>query len=205
MPAASVEYRLTPEHPHPAAVEDCVAVYRHLTDSAGLKGENIVLCGDSCGGGLVSTVPLALAQQGLPKPGASIALSPWYDHTNSGPSRQYNADKDAMTQLDFSNKLAARYNGGKTSLKDPLISPLFASKEEMQTAMPAHWISVAGDDTLRSDGEDMAEKLREAGVEAVLEVEEGMQHVFEFMAGKAPEADRSVRRIGEWVRKRMAL
>lgn len=205
MPAASVDYRLTPDHPHPAALEDCLSVYRHLISDLGLESTNIVLCGDSCGGGLASSLPLALAQQNLPKPGASIALSPWYDHTNSGPSRQYNADKDAMTQLDFSNKLAARYNAGKTPLTDPLVSPLFASKEEMQRAMPPHWISVAGHDTLRCDGEEMTEKLRAAGVEAELRVGEGMQHVFEFMAGKAPEADESVGEIGKWVRGKMGL
>lgn len=205
MPAASVDYRLTPDHPHPAAIDDCVAVYRHLTSTLGYEGSKIILCGDSCGGGLASTVPLALAQQGLPKPAASIALSPWYDHTNSGPSRTYNAEHDAMTQLDFSNQLAARYNAGKTSLTDPLVSPLFASPEQLAQAMPPHWISVAGHDTLRCDGEAMAEKLQAAGVEAELRVGEGMQHVFEFMAGRAAEADESVRGIGEWVRGKVGL
>ena len=205
MPAANVDYRLTPEHPHPAAVDDCVSVYLHLINDLGYAASNIVLCGDSCGGGLATTVPLALSQKGHPRPGASISLSPWYDHTNSGPTRTSNAEKDAMTQLPFSNKLASRYNAGTTSPKDPLVSPLFASREQLQQAMPPHWISVAGDDTLRCDGEEMAEKLREAGVEAELRVGEGMQHVFEFMAGKAREADESVGAIGEWVRGRMGL
>lgn len=205
MPAASPAYRLTPEHSHPAALDDCIAVYHHLTTTLNIPGQNIILIGDSCGGGLASALPLALARKGLPKPGAVVSLSPWYDHTNAGPSREYNAEKDAMTSLDFSNELAVRNTAGRTPLTDPLISPLFAGEEELRAAMPPHWISVAGDDTLRCDGEMMAEKLRGLGVEAELRVGEGMQHVFEFMAGRAPEADESVGAIGKWVRGKMGL
>lgn len=104
MPAASVDYRLTPEVPHPAQVEDCVDVYQELR-ADGYEGENIVLCGDSCGGGLVSSVPIMLAAHQLVKPGASVALSPWFDHTNSGETHQTNAEVDAIK---FGNDLAAR-------------------------------------------------------------------------------------------------
>lgn len=200
----SVDYRLTPEHPHPAALDDCIRGYKYLLGALNLCPHQIVICGDSCGGGLASAVPIALSRQGFNKPAATVALSPWYDHTNSGITRKTNADKDAMTSLPFSNKLAARYNADKTPIDDPLISPLFASKDEIKEAMPPHWISVAGDDTLRCDGEEMAKKLQEAGVEARLEVGEGMQHVFEFMAGKAPEADESLENIGRWVREKLS-
>lgn len=104
IPAASVEYKLTPEFQHPRQIDDCIRVYEHLL-SAGYHPENIALCGDSCGGGLVSTVPLALGRQALPKPGASVALSPWFDHTASGETHQTNADVDAIK---FGNDLAAR-------------------------------------------------------------------------------------------------
>lgn len=85
------------------------------------------------------------------------------------------------------------------------MSALFASEDEMKTALPPHYISVAGHDTLRADGERMAAKLEKAGVEVALDVAEGMQHVFEFMAGRAPEADESIRKIGEWVKKTLSI
>jgi len=102
-----------------------------------------------------------------------------------------------------------RYIGDDDAQEDPnvapLVSPLFASEERMRDSLPPHWISVAGNDTLRSDGERMAAKLEKAGVEVVLDVAEGMQHVFEFMAGKAPEADESIRKIAKWVKKKLDM
>lgn len=86
--------------------------------------------------------------------------------------------------------------GTGARLDDPLVSPLFADVK----GLPPHWLSIAGHDMLKSGGGEMAKKMKKEGVEAVYEVHEGMQHVFEFMAGRAPEADRSIKMIGEWVK-----
>ena len=113
-----------------------------------------------------------------------------------------NETKDVLNTKEFCGMLAERYVGGSgTRMDDPLISPLFANPQELKQ-LPPQWISAAGYDMLRDHGERFAEKARQAGVEVVLEVHEGQQHVMEFMAGKAPEADESIRKIGQWVQKK---
>ena len=193
-----VDYRLTPEHPYPAPLDDCVAAYKWLLDQ-GFDAAHIVTAGDSCGGGLSTSVPLAVMQKGWPKPGCAVSLSPWYDLTNSGETMKTNEQNDVLNTTDFVNMLADRYTKGGASRKDPLISPLFADLK----GLPPHWISCAGYDQLRDNGERLADKAKAQGVEVVLEVHEGQQHVMEFMAGKAPEADGSIKRIGEWVRQKI--
>ncbi|KAK3661603.1 hypothetical protein LTR56_000091 [Elasticomyces elasticus] len=176
--ALMIDYRLTPEHPAPAAVDDCVSGYRWLLDQ-GFEAKKIVIIGDSCGGGLATTVPLKAIRDGLPSPGAAVALSPWTD-----------------VQCETSPSLTSE------PMHDVLGAKVYASDEELKT-LPPHWISIAGYDMLRDDGTRMAERLQKAGVETVVKTAEGMQHVFEFMAGRAPEADASIKAIGEWVRKQI--
>jgi acetyl esterase/lipase len=188
----------TPEHAFPVPLDDCVSAYKWLLDR-GYKAENIVVAGDSCGGGLSASVPLAVVKKGLPNPGASVSMSPWYDLTLGGESFKSNADKDFIQTEEGVTTLADRYVAGGTSKKDPLVSPIFADL----SGLPPTWISCAGHDMLRDQGVVLAEKAKKAGVEVVLEVHEGQQHVMEFMAGKAPEADGSIKRIGEWVRKKI--
>jgi len=198
-----VHYRLSPEHKFPAALDDCVAAYQYLL-SAGYQPSKIVVAGDSCGGGLSASVPLATIKRGLPIPGASISLSPWYDlTTQEGGTMESNKEHDLINTAPFVKMLSDRYVEGSGAEKsDPLVSPLFASDEDTKQ-LPPTWISVAGYDMLRDHGERMADKLRGAGVEVVIEVQEQQQHVMEFMAGNAPEANGSIERIAEWVRKKV--
>lgn len=199
-PALSVGYRLTPENKYPAALDDCVAAYQFLLDS-GFSPGKVVVAGDSCGGGLSTSVPLACIKRGLPVPGASVSISPLYDlSTQEGGTMESNDPYDVLQTKEFCRVLAERYvDGSGASYDDPLISPLHAKDEDV-AKLPRHWISVAGYDMLRDHGERMAERLKKNGVEVVIEVHDGQQHVMEFMVGKAPEADESIRRIGEWVR-----
>ena len=200
--ALSVDYRLAPQHPYPAPLDDCMTAYQFLLDQ-GYAPSKIALAGDSCGGGLVTSVPLAAMQRKLPSPAASISLSPLYDVAATGGTMDSNEENDVLNTKPFCAMLADRYTRSKSELKvDPLVSPLFASPEQARQ-LPPHWISVAGYDMLRDHGERMAEKLKQAGVEVKLEVHDGQQHVFEFMAGNAPEADDSIGRIGKWVRAKL--
>lgn len=196
--ALSIDYRLTPEHPYPAPLDDCVAAYKWLLDQ-GFSASNIVTAGDSCGGGLATAVPLSAARRGLPPPGAAVALSPWYDATGSGASMVENADKDVLGSAESIRELARMYTADGASPEDPLISPLFADP----TGLPPHWISCGGYDTLRDQGIAFAEKAKAAGVDVVLDVCPEQQHVYEFMAGKSPEAIDSLQRIGKWVRSKI--
>ncbi|CAK3805351.1 ATP12, mitochondrial [Lecanosticta acicola] len=197
--ALSVDYRLAPEHPYPAPLDDCVNAYQWLL-AQGFPASNIVTAGDSCGGGLATAVPLAAQQKTLPTPAAAVSLSPWYDLTGSLDSRTRNENRDVLNTHENMEKLANRYTASDPSLrKNPLLSPLFASDEALKS-LPPHWISCAGEDMLVDEGTEFAERLKRVGVDVVVEVHEGQQHVMEFMVGRAPEADASVRKIGEWVR-----
>lgn len=200
IPALSIDYRMTPEHPYPAALDDCVNAYRYLL-AKGIPPKHIAVAGDSCGGGLSASVPLAAIKQGLPVPGASISLSPWYDLTNSGPTFDSNEQNDVLNAKQFVNNLADKYTNGNEELKrNPLISPLFA---EDVSGLPPTWISAGGYDMLLDNAQRFAEKLRKAGVEVVLRVHEQQQHVMEFMAGNAPEADESLKDIGVWAKRKI--
>ncbi|KAK5945355.1 ATP synthase mitochondrial F1 complex assembly factor 2 [Knufia obscura] len=199
-PAISPDYRLSPEHPYPAALDDCLTTYQHLL-TLGYDPTKIILAGDSCGGGLSASLPLAAIQRGLPVPGLSIALSPAYDwSTQTGGTMDSNKDHDLINTAPFVKLLSDRYvQGSGVNATEPLVSPLLASDEDLRR-MPPTWISVAGHDMLRDHGERMAKRLRGLEVEVVLEVQEGQQHVMEFMVGRAPEATGSIGRIGEWAR-----
>lgn len=199
----SVDYRLSPENKFPAQIDDCVAAYKYLLTDLRYEANKIIVSGDSCGGGLSTTVPLALMDRNIPLPAASVSLSPWYDLVNTeGGTMESNSENDVLNTKEFVHKLTEYYVTGNTvgaKKSDPLISPLYASDEAL-AKVPPHWISVGGYDMLRDHGERMAKRLKGLGVETVLEVHEGQQHVVEFMAGRAPEAIKSLEDIGKWVK-----
>lgn len=196
--SVSADYRLTPEHPFPAGLNDCMTVYKWLLDK-GYKAGNVVVAGDSCGGGLSASVPLKAIEQGLPIPGAAVSMSPWYDMNGGYDSYTTNAENDMISAAEGMEVNADKYLAGNTTRDDPLVSPIRADL----SGLPPTWISCPGHDILVDQGRLFAEKARNAGVEVVLEIHEGQQHVMEFMAGRAPEADESLKRIGEWVRKKI--
>lgn len=205
-PALSVDYRLAPENKYPAAIDDCVAAYKYLLENQKYPADKIILAGDSCGGGLSTAIPLVAIRQGLPVPAASVSLSPWYDLTSQkGGTMDTNKTNDALGTADFVAKLVQWYVDGNTvgaKPSEPLISPLSASDEDLAKVSP-HWISCGGFDILRDHGERMAERLKGVGVETVVEVHDGQQHVMEFMAGLAPEAIKSLQDIGVWAKKKV--
>ena len=148
-------YRLAPEHPFPAAVEDALESYRYLL-SKGYEPGHICLCGESAGGGLCYSLCLQLRREGLPLPGSIVAISPWTDLTASGESYETNRTADPSMTLEALDFYASCYTADRT---DPLVSPLFGDL----TAMPPSLLLAGGDEIMRSDAQLLHEKLLRLG------------------------------------------
>jgi epsilon-lactone hydrolase len=189
----AIDYRLAPEHPFPAAVDDAVAVYRWLLKQP-VEPNRIVVAGDSAGGGLVLSLLLSLHQLGLPQPAAGVCLSPWTDLTCSGESFAANEKADFMIKRAPGLESAKIYAGG-ADLRAPLISPLYADP----VGLPPLLIQVGSEENLLSDSTLFADKARAAGVDVTLDVWKGMQHVWQYAASLLPEARQAVARIGEFI------
>lgn len=198
--ALNLDYRLAPEHPHPAAVTDATSAYRWLL-AQGFKPEHIAISGDSAGGGLTLATLLSLKEQGLPQPAAAVPLSPWTDMEGTGESMVINAPNDLIVQKDGLQGMAAAFLGEGNPPRDPLAAPLYG---DYQGVAPLY-IQVGGDETLLDDSTRVAEKARAAGVEVKLDIFPEMQHVFQASAGKMPEATDAVQRIGEYLKSKLGL
>src|SRR5688572_20148692 len=179
----SVDYRLAPEHPHPAAVQDATAAYRWLL-AQGYKPERIGISGDSAGGGLTLATLLSLKQNDLPQPAVAVALSPWTDMEATGDSMASNQGKDLIIQKSGIFDMAASFLGEGNSARDPLAAPLHGD----YAGLAPFYLQVGGDELLLDDSTRVAEKARAAGVDVKLDVFPGMQHVFQAAAGNLPEA-----------------
>lgn len=190
-----LDYRRAPEHPHPAQVEDGVAVVTALTER-GIPAAGITTIGDSAGGNLAIAVPLALRDRGLPQPGRVIALSPWVDMENAGESLTTNAATDPMITPELLQGMIDGVLGGTVDPTTPLANPLYADF----TGFPRLYVNAGAAEALLSDAERVAGRAKAAGVDVTYSVADGMQHVFCFMAGRAPEADDEIARIAAWYR-----
>ncbi|OAL32579.1 hypothetical protein AYO20_07889 [Fonsecaea nubica] len=185
------DYRLVPEDPFPAGLEDCLSTYKWVLDQ-GFKPSRIAVAGDSAGANLTAALLLKLKEQGLSFPGAAALLSPWLDMENLGESRQFNFEHDALAGLATAS--TALYCQG-TSPKNPFANPLYGDF----TGAPPLFVSAGGWDTLLSDALTLAEKAKAVGVDVTLHVAPEMQHDYHFMVGRAPEATETVTEIGRWI------
>jgi acetyl esterase/lipase len=194
------DYRHTPEHTHPAQVDDATAAYRWLLEQ-GIDPDRVAFTGDSSGGGLAITTQLRAREQGLPLPAAAMPFSPWFDMELRGGSYESNRATDAFFYKEVVQGLVDMFLGQDGDPRDPLANPFYADL----TGLPPIYIQVGGDETLLDDGRRFAELARDTGVEVRLDVFPGQQHTFQMAAGRAPEADDAIRRQAEWVRPRLGL
>ncbi len=187
------DYRLAPEHPFPAALEDAIAAYRFLLKE-GVAPTNIVFIGDSAGGGLCLATLLALRDQEIPLPAGAVALSPWTDLKNTGESLQSNREVDSLTWAEswlvFSKYYAADNDPGL-----PWISPLYGDLQ----GLPPLLIYAGGDELLRDDATRFAEKAQVAGVVVTLKVGEGLFHCYPVCAPLFPEAQQAMEEISLFI------
>lgn len=190
------EYRLAPEHPYPAAVEDSVAVYRWLLDS-GVRPNNILVAGESAGGGLGLALLLALKAQKLDLPCGAVAMSPWTDLTCSSDS--YRTKGKVSVAPTDSWTVFSRYYAANTPPSDPLISPLFGNP----TGLPPLFINSAEDDELFDDGRLFADKARSSGVDVTFRAGNGMVHCYPLLAPMFPEATEAMDEIVAFVKARL--
>lgn len=196
--ALIIDYRLTPEHPFPAAVEDALKAYRWLLQG-GTIPEKIVLAGDSAGGGLALALLIALRENNIALPAGAVCLSPWTDLTCNSDSLVTNANLDLVLNPAGLKPAAELYLAGDDP-RTPLASPLFADL----SGLPPLLIQVGSDEILLSDATSVTERAKRAGVEVTLEVWENMQHVWQFATRFLPEARQAIVRIGEFINKSLA-
>jgi len=191
-----VDYRLAPEHPFPAALDDATACYRFLLEE-GYRPENIAIGGDSAGAGLALSTMVNLKNLGLSLPVCGILMSPWLDLSLSGDSVTTNAEADPMLSPSGLKDMAGHYLGTRDP-RAPLASPLFADLKDL----PPLLVHVGSTEVLLSDAERLVDKAESAGVEIELTVWDKMPHVFQLFAGMVPEANQAVAALGKFVAKR---
>ncbi|MBM4384320.1 MAG: alpha/beta hydrolase fold domain-containing protein [Deltaproteobacteria bacterium] len=195
----NVAYRLAPEHPHPAAVEDGVAAVRWVY-AQGVAPARVAIAGDSAGGGLTLATLLALRDAGDALPAAAVCISPWTDLAATGESIRTKASVDPMVTEAPLREMARAYLGGKDS-RTPLASPLYADLR----GLPPLLLQVGDAELLLDDATRLASRARDAGVDVTLEVWEEMFHVWHAFAEILPEAQRACERIAAWLEPRLAL
>jgi acetyl esterase/lipase len=193
-PVLALDYRLAPEAPFPAAVEDAVSAYQWLLQT-GFAPNRLALGGDSAGGGLTVATLVALRERGIPLPAAGVCLSPWVDLTMTAESYATKAEADPLVKREHVIAWAQAYLQGQ-DVRTPLASPLFADL----SGLPPLLIQVGTEEVLYDDAVRLERRAKAAGVAATLEVWEQMIHVWHYFYPLLREGRAAITRIGEFVR-----
>ncbi|GJL94522.1 MAG: hypothetical protein DHS20C05_09270 [Hyphococcus sp.] len=191
----SLDYRMAPEAPFPAAVDDAVSTYCWLLAQR-INPERIVLSGDSAGGGLALALLLSIKEQDLPMPAGAVLYSPWTDLTVTGGSIESNQKSEAMFQKIHITEGAKRYLNGADP-KTPTASPLYGDL----AGLPPMIIFVSNSEVLRDDSIRLHERLIDLNVDADMIVEEGLPHDWPVFVGSLPEARRTISQSAAFIKK----
>lgn len=192
-----IDYRLAPEYPFPAGLNDCLTVYNWIL-SKGIKPENVIIAGDSAGGNLTLASLIKLRDEGIPLPVAAVCLSPVTDLTLSGESYKTKAELDPSVKREDIEFMVSQYVEVKDR-QNPLVSPLYADLR----GLPPLLIHVGTAEVLHDDSTRFAERAKEAGIDVTLEIFEDMIHVFHTFAPLAPEGQEGIEKIAEFVLKKI--
>lgn len=187
------EYRLAPEHPFPAALDDALKVYQWLLDQ-GYSSANMIIAGDSAGGGLSVATVLALKEKSGSLPAAVVCLSPWADLALTGQSHTTKAKAEAILNKDVLREWALCYTD-ESNLTNPLVSPVHGDFH----GFPPLLIQVGSEEILLDDSTLLAEKARSAGVDVTLKIWDGMWHVWQALGDLIPENKKTFEEIGQFV------
>jgi len=192
-----IDYRLAPEHPFPAAVEDATAVYRWLL-AQGVDPTRLAIAGDSAGGGLTAATLLALRDAGDPLPAAAALISPWLDLGCAGESMSSKAEADPILSQELLQGWAAHYLSGADA-RAPLASPVYADL----AGLPPLLVQVGTAEVLLDDSLRFVERARTAGVDVTMEPWDEMPHVWHMFYFILPEGQQAIVRVGGWLGQRI--
>ncbi len=194
----AINYRLAPEHPFPAAVDDAVAAYRWLLDQ-GYPANRIAVAGDSAGGGLTIATLLALRDAGVSMPACAVPISPWTDMECTGASIESRAAVDPMVQKEILLEMGGVYLGGADP-KSPLASPINGDF----SGLPPLLIHVGDAEVLLDDSTRLEDKMKAAGVDITVEVWDEMVHVWHLFAPMLDKGQEAIDRLGAFVKEKTA-
>ena len=191
------DYRLAPEHAHPAAVDDALAAYKGLLDQ-GIPPHKIIIAGDSAGGGLSLALALRIKAAPLPQPAGLVLLSPWTDLTLAGSSMQSPQQKEWLLTKSFIVDAVQHYAAGQDP-RQPTVSPLFADL----TGLAAMLVQVGTEEVLLDDATRLSQAATGQGVPVTLQIWPKLWHVWQLHGGQMPEADRAIAAIAEFIHARL--
>jgi epsilon-lactone hydrolase len=190
------DFRLAPENPYPAQLDDTTAVFEAVL-AAGRRPQDVAFVGDSAGANIAIATTLRLLGRQRPVPGQVIAISPWLDMENSGATIESNNDSDFLITREGLQGNIDRYLSGGASATDPLVNPLYADF----TGFPRLYITASDSESLYADATRLDTLARGAGVDVTFDIAAGHQHVFPLQAGVLPAADDAIAAMASWYRR----